>query len=225
MSAVSRIAAVASRRIVSSAPPRDFRWADALAFADTVVSRPKWHAIVTDRMFPTSRDAMAFVPALLTYIEKPMLVALIGSHPYVAEHAAESFRSHAPWHRFIAVGGLSDQASALDEVRALEPDILLVAIGSLKQEQWVDRHIAPEHGRLVIAVGNFVARDFSRAPVLLRWLERLHRLVAGAGRRRGYHPFRWRPMERDCDLANASGPEHFGPSPEAFRGSRRISGE
>ncbi|MBB4184019.1 WecB/TagA/CpsF family glycosyltransferase [Sinorhizobium terangae] len=223
MSAVSRIAAVASRRIAASAPPPDFGWADALAFADTVVSRPKWHAIVTDRMFPTSRDAVAFVPALLTYIEKPMRVALIGSHRHAAEQAAENFRSHAPWHQFIAIGGFSDETKALDEVRALRPDILLVAIESFDQEKWVDRNIAPEHGRLVVTVGDFVVREFSRTPVLLRWLERLYRLVAEAGRQRSYHAFRWRPMERD--LASASRPKHFGHSPEAFRGSRRISGE
>ncbi|THK38009.1 hypothetical protein EHS39_10945 [Ensifer sp. MPMI2T] len=210
--------------IPSSAPPRDFGWADALAFADTVVSRPKWHAIVTDRMFPSSRDAMAFVPAVLTYIEKPMRVAVVGSHRHLAEHAAENFRSHAPWHQFIAVGGFSDQANALDEVRALQPDILLVAIESLKQEKWVDRNIAPEHGRLVITVGDFVIREFSRSPVFLRWLERLYRLVAEAGRRRTYHAFRWMPMEGDRDFANASGQtKHFEPVP--YGGGRRISHE
>ncbi|MCA1441174.1 WecB/TagA/CpsF family glycosyltransferase [Ensifer sp. IC4062] len=209
--------------ISSSLPPRDFGWADALAFADTVVSRPKWHAVVTDRMFPSSRDAMAFVPALLTYIEKPMRVALVGSHRHVAEEAAENFRSHAPWHQFIAVGGFSEETNALHEVRALRPDILLVAIESFDQEKWVDRNIAPEHGRLVIMVGDFVARESSRAPVLLCWLERLYRLVADAGRRRSYQAFRWRPIERD--LANASRSKDFGVSPEAFRGSRRISGE
>ncbi|MCA1403782.1 WecB/TagA/CpsF family glycosyltransferase [Ensifer sp. IC3342] len=224
MNVVSRIAVAASKRITSSAPPHEFGWADALAFADTVVSRPKWHAIVTDSMFPSSRDAMAFVPALLTYIEKRMRVALVGSHRHVAEHAAEHFRSHAPWHQFIVVGGFSDQATALDEVRALRPDILLVAIESSKQEKWVDRYIAPEHGRLVITVGDFVTREFSRVPVLLRWLERLYRLVAGAGRRRTYHAFRWKPIERDRDLANASEPpKHF--EPRAYRGARRISHE
>ncbi|WEX88088.1 WecB/TagA/CpsF family glycosyltransferase [Sinorhizobium garamanticum] len=224
MNVVSRIAVAASKRITSSAPPREFGWADALAFADTVVSRPKWHAIVTDRMFPSSRDAMAFVPALLTYIEKPMRVALVGSHRHVAEHAAENFRSHAPWHQFIAVGGFSDQANALDKVRALQPDILLVKIQSLKQEKWVDRYIAPEHGRLVITVCDFVTQGSSRAPVLLRWLEWLYRFVAEAGRRRTYHAFRWRPMERDRDLANASGPpNHF--DPRAYRGARLISHE
>ncbi|MBP1885975.1 WecB/TagA/CpsF family glycosyltransferase [Sinorhizobium mexicanum] len=207
MNALSRIAAMTSGRIASSAPPRDFGWADALAFADTVVSRPKWHAVVTDRMFPSSRDAMAFVPALLTYIEKPMRVAVIGSGRHVAERTAENFRSHAPWHQFIALGGFSGEANALGEVRALRPDILLVAIENSKQEKWVDRNIAPEHGRLVITVSEYLPREFSRTPALLRWLERLYRLMAEVGRRRTYHAFRWRPIERD--LANAAGQNHF----------------
>ncbi|MDK1478328.1 WecB/TagA/CpsF family glycosyltransferase [Sinorhizobium sp. 6-117] len=223
MNAVSRIAAITFKRIASSTPPRDFGWADALAFADTVVSRPKWHAVVTDRMFPTSRDAMAFVPALLTYIEKPMRVAVIGWDRHVAERAAENFRSHAPWHQFIALGGISGEANALGEVRALRPDILLVAIESSKQEKWVDRNIAPEHGRLVITVGDYFSREFSCTPGLLRWLERIYRRMAELGRPRTYHAFRWRPIERD--LANASGPKHFELSPGAYRGSRRISRE
>ncbi|WP_331373319.1 WecB/TagA/CpsF family glycosyltransferase [Sinorhizobium chiapasense] len=224
LNAVSRIAAITSKRIAAGAPPRDFGWADALAFADTVVSRPTWHAIVTERMFPTNRDAMAFVPALLTYIEKPMRVALIGSHRHIAEHAAEDFRRHAPWHQFIAAGGFSGEANALDKVRALEPDILLVAVESSKQEKWVDRYIAPEHGRLVITVGDFATREFSRTPALHRSLERLYRRLAEAGRRRTYHAFRWRPMERGRDLAKAYGPPtHF--EPHAYRGGRGISRE
>ncbi|MCZ4090282.1 WecB/TagA/CpsF family glycosyltransferase [Sinorhizobium psoraleae] len=225
MNALSRIVVTASKQIESRVPSRDFGWADALAFADTVASQPTWHAVVTERMFPTSQDAAAFVPALLTYIEKPMRVALIGSHRDVVERAAENFRSHAPWHEFIAAGGFSGQGNVLDDVRALEPHILLVAIESSKQEKWVDRNIALEHGRLVIAVDDFVVREFSPSPALFRRLGLfwLHRFAAEAGRRRAYHAFRWKPIKRGRDLAGVS-EQHF-ESPQAHRGASRISRE
>ncbi|MEI2297970.1 WecB/TagA/CpsF family glycosyltransferase [Ensifer sp. MJa1] len=129
------------------------------------------------RMFPANLNGTDFVPALLTYVDRPLRIAMIGARPRVLAHAAENFRKHAPWHVFLPVSdGFFDRAKSaeiLAEVRALKADILLVAMGSPGQEKWVDAHVGPQDAKLVITVGalfDFVAEEFPRAPKFLRRL-------------------------------------------------------
>ncbi|URK88851.1 WecB/TagA/CpsF family glycosyltransferase [Rhizobium sp. RCAM05350] len=59
----------------------------------------------------------------------------------------------------------SDEVMA--KVRSVKPDILLIAMGSPKQEKWIDRHVGPGHARLVISVGalfDFMAEEVPRVP-------------------------------------------------------------
>lgn len=128
-------------------------------------------------MFPANLNGTDFVPALLTYMERPLRVAMIGARPKVVARAAENFSRHAPWHTFLPVSdGFFDRersAEILAEVRALNADILLVAMGSPGQEKWVDDHVGPLDARLVITVGalfDFVAEELPRAPKFLRRL-------------------------------------------------------
>ncbi|HEV7307468.1 WecB/TagA/CpsF family glycosyltransferase [Ensifer sp.] len=128
-------------------------------------------------MFPANLNGTDFVPALLTYVERPLRVAMIGARPDVLARAAENFRKHAPWHEFLPVSdGFFDRENSrqiLAGVRALNADVLLVAMGSPGQEKWVDAHVGPKDARLVITVGalfDFVAGEFPRAPKLLRRL-------------------------------------------------------
>jgi len=137
------------------------------------------------RKFPANLNGTDFVPALLTYIAKPMRVAMIGTKAKTLRRAAENFRRHAPWHDFIEISdGFFDHAKSgevMERVREAEADILLVAMGSPTQELWIDRHVGPGHARLVISVGalfDFVAGDLRRAPpgvrkLRLEWLYRL----------------------------------------------------
>ncbi|RDL52865.1 putative N-acetylmannosaminyltransferase [Ensifer sp. M14] len=136
-------------------------------------------------MFPANLNGTDFVPALLTYIGRPMRVAMIGAQPDVLARAAENLGKHAPWHEFMPISdGFFDRARSRDilaEVRARKADILIVAMGSPMQEKWVDAYVGAQDARLVITVGalfDFVAHAFPRAPKLLRrlrleWLYRL----------------------------------------------------
>lgn len=59
------------------------------------------------------------------------------------------------------------------EIERQKVDILLVAMGTPRQEKWVDTFIRPEHARLVITVGalfDFVAGEIPRAPSAIRRL-------------------------------------------------------
>lgn len=138
------------------------------------------------RPFPANLNGTDFVPALLTYMENPKRVALIGGEQWVLQQAAEKFRQHTPWHEFHTVSdGYFDRGRSqaiMERVRELSPDILLVAMGSPIQEKWIDQHVGPGHARLVISVGalfDFIAGRVPRAPDRMRRfrLEWLYRLI------------------------------------------------
>lgn len=135
--------------------------------------------------FPANLNGTDLVPALLVHTARPLRVALIGARPEVLELAAAGFRKATPWHEFHAVAhGYFDRdrpGDVLDRLAALEPDLTLVAMGSPIQEIWIDTHMRPGHGRLVMGVGalfDFVSGIVPRAPepvrnLRLEWLFRL----------------------------------------------------
>lgn len=137
------------------------------------------------RMFPANLNGTDFVPALLTYMTAPKKIGLVGAVPDVLRRAREGFANHAPWHEFVAIhDGFFSEAesdSVVDEIARHKVDILIVAMGTPKQELWIDRHIRPEHARLVFGVGalfDFMAGEVSRAPPSVRtfraeWLHRV----------------------------------------------------
>lgn len=136
------------------------------------------------RMFPANLNGTDFVPALLTYMTRPKKIGLVGGRPDVLERAREGFANHAPWHEFVAIhdGFFTEEESSAvaDQIAREKVDILLVAMGTPKQEMWIDRHIRPEHARLVFGVGalfDFMAGEVSRASPQARTLrvEWLHR--------------------------------------------------
>lgn len=135
-------------------------------------------------MFPANLNGTDFVPALLTYMTRPKKIGLVGGRPDVLERARQAFADHAPWHEFVAIqdGFFSDaeSASVADRIAQEKVDILLVAMGTPRQEMWIDRYIRPEHARLVFGVGalfDFMAGEVSRASPKARTLrvEWLHR--------------------------------------------------
>jgi len=138
------------------------------------------------KFFPANLNGTDFVPALLTYMTTPKRIGLVGARPETLAKARAQFAAHAPWHEVIAIhdGFFSEQQSqdVASEIARHKVDILLVAMGTPRQEKWVDRYIRPEHARLVVTVGalfDFVAGDVPRAPQLVRQarLEWLYRFL------------------------------------------------
>jgi exopolysaccharide biosynthesis WecB/TagA/CpsF family protein len=136
------------------------------------------------RAFPANLNGTDFVPALLTYMTGPKKIGLVGASPEVLERAREAFANHAPWHEFVAIQdgffAEAESVSVAEEIARHKVDILLVAMGTPKQEMWIDRYIRPEHARLVFGVGalfDFMAGEVSRASPKARTLrvEWLHR--------------------------------------------------
>jgi len=136
--------------------------------------------------FPANLNGTDFVPALLTFMERPRRIGLLGGKRSVVEKAAEKFRQHAPWHQFVVVSdGFFDPArsnAVTAEIGRQKIDMLIVGMGTPLQEKWVAEHVGPQHARLVLTVGalfDFVSETVPRAPRLVRALrsEWLFRLV------------------------------------------------
>lgn len=146
------------------------------------------------RRLPANLKGTDFVPAMLTYIAKPMRVGLIGAQPATLRRAAEHFRRHSPWHIFLPIAdGAFDRTQSdevMERVRTADLDILLVAMESPMQEKWIDRHVGPGHARLVLGVGD-----------LFETVAGERRVAPRGARRLGLDPARLRQWRFELALA------------------------
>lgn len=142
--------------------------------------------VLTGSAFQANLNGTDFIPAWLTYMSEPKKIGLLGAKPEVLKDAAQAFRQHTPWHEFVEIadGYIDDEQSksVLENVAKLGLDILIVAMGSPRQEKWIDKHVKPEHARVVVSVGalfDFMAGKTPRAPKWVRdlrieWMFRLY---------------------------------------------------
>lgn len=127
--------------------------------------------------FRENLNGTDFVPRLLSALDRPLRVALIGGAPGVAERAASRFGEIAPRHDYVTISdGYFDAAGQAVVLTALEhadADIVLVAMGVPAQELFLVNALNSRHGRLFVGVGalfDFYAGNVSRAPALVRRL-------------------------------------------------------
>jgi exopolysaccharide biosynthesis WecB/TagA/CpsF family protein len=141
--------------------------------------------------FPANLNGTDFVPGLLRAASKPLTVGLLGATRRNAEGAAAKLAAIAPQHNYVVVhdGYFSPQEEpgVVETIRALRPDILLVAMGVPRQELWIARNMTDKHCTLPIAVGallDFLSGAVPRAPAWVRRmrLEWLFRLIVEPGR-------------------------------------------
>jgi exopolysaccharide biosynthesis WecB/TagA/CpsF family protein len=141
--------------------------------------------------FPDNLNGTDFVPALLTAEPRPLTVGLLGAKRANAEAAAAALSELAPQHRFVVIHdgyfSAEQEPLILERVKALRPDILLVAMGVPRQEMWIAKNITAEHCTMPMAVGallDFASGAVPRAPAWVRELrlEWLFRLVVEPGR-------------------------------------------
>lgn len=127
--------------------------------------------------FPANLNGTDFIPALMTYMTKSKRIGLIGATPAVLDAAAKEFRRRCPWHEFVAISdGYLDHEKSLavvGEIEAQNLDVLIVCMGTPRQERWVAQYIRPGHARLVMTGGalfDFVSGMVPRASPTLRRL-------------------------------------------------------
>jgi exopolysaccharide biosynthesis WecB/TagA/CpsF family protein len=133
--------------------------------------------------FPANLNGTDFVPRFLAARRQPMIVGLVGSKAEVVAAAARQFAIIAPQHHFIAIadGYFKDGAAVASDIRAIRPDLLLIGMGTPRQEIWAAQHVHEGDCSVVMTVGalfDFVAMRVPRAPALLRrwkveWMFRL----------------------------------------------------
>lgn len=109
-------------------------------------------------------------------------VALVGAKPHVIENAVKNLKSEIPELNFVYVqdGYFKDEDRVLSEVVEKNPELLLVALGSPKQEEFIYKLKAKLPNTLMIGVGGSFdvwAGEVERAPEIyqkmgLEWLYR-----------------------------------------------------
>ena len=140
-------------------------------------------------------------------VDYPITVGFLGGRLGVAEKTAECLKSSYPWLNVVFVGqewgrngyilerrskikdlpaGRQGQSS---KIRTEEIDILFVAFGHPKQEEWIAENLHKLPVKVAMGVGgafDYISGEVKRAPFLVRAMgfEWLYRLVK--------EPWRWR---------------------------------
>lgn len=113
-------------------------------------------------------------------------VFLLGGRPGVADEVGKWIRTHFP---AVVVCGTRDgyfrpheEPIVIDDIRSSGAELLLVALGAPRQDQWIHEHLAETGCRVAMGVGglfDFYSGRLPRAPYWMRrlgleWLFRLY---------------------------------------------------
>ena len=111
-------------------------------------------------------------------------VYLLGAKPGVAEEAGRKLTEKYPGLKIAgaADGYFTNNTAVIEEINSAQPDILLVCLGSPKQELWMTENIGRLNVKLCAGLGGSLdvfAGKTKRAPVFFRkfGLEWLYRLL------------------------------------------------
>lgn len=129
--------------------------------------------------------------------EKPVSMGFLGGRGNVAERSAQCLKKKYPWLDVVFVGeewpdtvqGREHGAESKNKLYALRPtpyaniDILFVAFGFPKQEEWIAEHLEDLPVKVAMGVGgafDYLSGEVARAPKFIRalgfeWLFRLIR--------------------------------------------------
>lgn len=125
-------------------------------------------------------------------VDQPIKVGFLGGGPGIAKRAANCLKKKYPWiavgfvgqemdDRFIETFALRGSGRSIDGEGVL--DILFVAFGAPKQEEWIYEHLGKLPVKVMMGVGgafDYVSGNVRRAPFMIRamgfeWLFRLVR--------------------------------------------------
>lgn len=146
------------------------------------------------KKFKQNLNGTDFVPKLLSHLTKKR-VFLLGGEPGIAENVLDIWQKDYPQHEWLGShhGFLSelDSSQLSSKLANLNIDILIVAMGNPKQEQWIECYGDKCDAKLSIGVGalfDFVSGEATRAPEFIRryrleWFYRLIKEPARLGRR------------------------------------------
>lgn len=155
---------------------------DALSGPDTFVCNDgigmDLAAIMLHRhRFTANLNGTDLVPCLLRSFTTPTRVFLLGSTPFSVGATARIWSAYPNIEIVGAVDGfdgLAKDDALVEQLESSRPDVLLVALGNPRQEQWMIEHRNRVDVPLTIGVGalfDFVSGRTERAPM---WVQRAH---------------------------------------------------
>lgn len=142
--------------------------------------------ILHGKPFPDNLNGTDLIPRFLRETRHCFRIYALGAAPGVAKRALDAFQAVAPQHAYVGAhhGYLNDDDSVavLADIADKRADLVLVAMGSPRQEIWTEKYLMPRDGLRAICVGglfDFVSQEKPRAPVWVRSLrcEWVFRLV------------------------------------------------
>lgn len=137
----------------------DARYADALA---RHVLLPSGRGLdvaarmLTGSALPADLPAVAFVPALLTFVAEPLRIGVMGDDAVARQALVTRLAAHAPWHRYVALS-MDEVAASGASVAHPAFDLLILAADGPEDTLAVDRRLRAEHAALVIVAGPMTA--------------------------------------------------------------------
>jgi len=184
------------------AAQKDANFAEILNYADIAVAdgigliyAAKFLGKKLQRIAGT--DLMFYICELAEQKNYP--IYLLGGEEGVAEQTVEVIKQNFPNLRIAGSssggeisfdGKTSTENSTIAKINAAQPKIIFVALGQVKQEKWIFRHLDQLSSvKLAMGVGgafSYISGNNSRAPMVRRnlGLEWLHRLIT--------EPWRWK---------------------------------
>jgi alpha-1,3-mannosyltransferase len=126
--------------------------------------------------FKANLNGTDFTPEIFHHLNNKRIYVL-GAQEGLAQKAQEIWKGKYPQHSWVGSHhGYIDEktsVSVVDKIKALNADILIVAMGNPIQEQWIENYSERSGALLVIGVGallDFTAGEVKRAP---RWIQNL----------------------------------------------------
>lgn len=142
--------------------------------------------VLHGKSFPDNLNGTDLIPVFLRDTRHHFRIYAVGAAAGVAERALDAFRLIAPQHTYVGAhhGFLSeaDSRAVLADIAEKRADLVLVAMGSPRQEIWTKKYLMQSEGFSAICVGgllDFVSKEKPRAPKWVRALrsEWIFRLV------------------------------------------------
>jgi len=134
--------------------------------------------------FKANLNGTDFTPKLLANLPANKKVVLIGAKPGIAELAGKNVSQGIDCQVVATFDGYKDMNNMpelIDRVNALNPDVVLIALGNPLQELWMLNNAAVLNAPLLVGVGalfDFLSNNVKRAPTWMRrikleWFYRL----------------------------------------------------
>jgi exopolysaccharide biosynthesis WecB/TagA/CpsF family protein len=142
--------------------------------------------VLHGKSFPENLNGTDLIPRFLRDTRHRFRIYAVGAGAGVAARAIDAFRLVAPQHDYVGAhhGFLDEQDSraVLADIADKRADLVLVAMGSPRQEIWTAKYLMQDEGFSAICVGgllDFVSKEKPRAPAWVRALrsEWIFRLV------------------------------------------------